>query len=327
MQTLLSVKNLVLHFDTYYGTVKALEDVSFDVRKEEVFGLVGETGCGKTVTSLAIIKLLPENAMIADGEVIFKGENLLDKSENEMRGIRGKEISMIFQDPSTSLNPIFKIKDQLVRVILTHQKIGKKEAYEKGVNLLKSVGLPDSERLMNSYPFELSGGMQQRIMIAIAISSNPDLLIADEPTSNLDVTIQAQILDLIKKCREETKASVLFITHDFGIVTEMCDRVGVMYAGNMAEIAPLRELLTNPLHPYTKALLLSIPTPGKKGEKLHVINGMVPDLLEPPTGCRFHPRCPHTMDICETKPPPVIKVGKDHLVSCYLMKKGDTKLE
>jgi oligopeptide/dipeptide ABC transporter ATP-binding protein len=325
MQPLLSVKNLVLHFDTYYGTVKALEGVSFDVGKEEVFGLVGETGCGKTVTSLAIIKLLPENAMIIDGKVIFKGENLLDKSEKEMRNIRGKEISMIFQDPSTSLNPIFKIKDQLLRVILTHQKIGKKEAYRKGVNLLKSVGLPDPERLMNSYPFELSGGMQQRIMIAIAISSNPDLLIADEPTSNLDVTIQAQILDLIKKCREETKASVLFITHDFGIVTEMCDRVGVMYAGNMAEIAPLRELLTNPLHPYTRALLPSIPTPGKRGKKLHVINGMVPDLLKPPTGCRFHPRCPHIMDICRTKTPPIIKVGKDHLVSCYLVENGDTK--
>lgn len=161
--------------------------------------------------------------------------------------------------------------------------------------------------------------MQQRIMIAIAISSNPDLLIADEPTSNLDVTIQAQILELIKKCREETRASVLFITHDFGIVTEMCDRIGVMYAGNMAEIAPLRELLTNPLHPYTKALLLSIPTPSKRGENLHVISGMVPDLLKPPTGCRFHPRCPHTMDVCKTKPPPVTKVGKDHLVSCYLM--------
>jgi len=325
MKTLLSVKNLVLHFDTYYGTVKALEGVSFDVGKEEVFGLVGETGCGKTVTSLAVIKLLPENAMILDGKVIFKGENLLDKSEKEMRNIRGKEISMIFQDPSTSLNPIFKIKDQLVRVILTHQKIGKKEAYRKGVNLLKSVGLPDPKRLMNSYPFELSGGMQQRVMIAIAISSNPDLLIADEPTSNLDVTIQAQILELIKKCREETRASVLFITHDFGIVTEMCDRVGVMYAGNMAEIAPLRELLTNPLHPYTRALLPSIPTPSKRGKKLHVINGMVPDLLKPPTGCRFHPRCPHTMDICRTKSPPVIKVGRDHLVSCYLVENGDTK--
>jgi oligopeptide/dipeptide ABC transporter ATP-binding protein len=326
MQPLLSVKNLVLHFDTFYGTVKALEGVSFDVGKEEVFGLVGETGCGKTVTSLAVIKLLPENAMIIDGQVIFKGENLLDKSEKEMRNIRGKEISMIFQDPSTSLNPIFKIKDQLLRVILTHQKIGKREAYRKGVNLLKSVGLPDPERLMNSYPFELSGGMQQRIMIAIAISSNPDLLIADEPTSNLDVTIQAQILDLIRKCREETRASVLFITHDFGIVTEMCDRVGVMYAGNMAEIAPLRELLTNPLHPYTRALLPSIPTPSKRGKKLHVINGMVPDLLKPPTGCRFHPRCPYSMDICKIKAPPAIKVGKDHLVSCYLVKNGDTKL-
>jgi peptide/nickel transport system ATP-binding protein len=327
MQPLLSVKNLVLHFDTFYGTVKALEGVSFDVRKREVFGLIGETGCGKTVTSLTVIKLLPENAIIVDGEVIFKGENLLDKNENEMRSIRGKQISMIFQDPSTSLNPIFKIKNQLIRVIRTHQKIGRKEAYKKGVNLLKSVGLPDPERLMNSYPFELSGGMQQRIMIAMAISSNPDMLIADEPTSNLDVTIQAQILDLIKKCREETGASVLFITHDFGIVTEMCDRVGVMYAGNMAEIAPLRELLTNPLHPYTKALLPSIPTPGKKGEKLHVINGMVPDLLKPPLGCRFHPRCPHAMDMCKTKPPPIIRVGKEHLVSCYLMKNGDVKVE
>jgi len=327
MSALLSVRNLVLHFDTYYGVVEALDGVSFDVRKEEVFGLVGETGCGKTVTSLTILRLLPENATIVDGEVIFKGENLLDKSEKEMRDVRGKEISMIFQDPSTSLNPVFKIKDQLTRVILTHQRVSKKEAYNKGINLMRSVGLPDPERLMNFYPFELSGGMQQRAMTSIAISSNPDLLIADEPTSNLDVTIQAQILDLLKQCREETRASVLFITHDFGIVTEMCDRVGVMYAGTMAEIALLGELLTNPLHPYTKALLASIPTPGKRGEKLHIITGMVPDLINPPPGCRFHPRCPHAMDICKTKSPPTFKVGKEHLVSCYLLESEGIKVE
>jgi len=318
LSDLLSVRNLVLHFGTYYGVVKALDGVSFDVRREEVFGLVGETGCGKTVTSLTILKLLPENAMIVDGEVIFKGENLLDKSEEEMRDLRGREISMIFQDPSTSLNPLFTVKDQLVRVLLTHQKINKEEAYERGIDLLRSVGLPDPERLMGFYPFELSGGMQQRVMIAIAISSNPDLLIADEPTSNLDVTIQAQILDLIKRCKEETGASILFITHDFGIVTEICDRVGVMYAGIMAEIAPLRELLTKPLHPYTKGLLASIPTPGKRGESLHVIRGMVPELIKPPSGCRFHPRCPSVMDVCRVKSPPVIKIGEEHLVTCHL---------
>jgi len=314
----LSVRNLVLHFGTYYGVVKALDGISFDVRREEVFGLVGETGCGKTVTSLTILKLLPENAMIVGGEVIFKGENLLDKSEEEMRDLRGREISMIFQDPSTSLNPLFTVKDQLVRVLLTHQKINKDEAYERGINLLRSVGLPDPERLMGFYPFELSGGMQQRVMIAIAVSSNPDLLIADEPTSNLDVTIQAQILDLIKRCKEETGASILFITHDFGIVTEICDRVGVMYAGIMAEIAPLRELLTKPLHPYTKGLLASIPTPGKRGERLHVIRGMVPELIKPPSGCRFHPRCPSVMDVCRVKSPPIIKIGEEHLVTCHL---------
>ena len=318
MSNILSVRNLVLHFGTYYGVVKALEGVSFDVRREEVFGLVGETGCGKTVTSLTILKLLPENAMILDGEVIFNGENILDKSEEEMRDLRGREISMIFQDPSTSLNPLFTVKDQLVRVLLTHQKINKEEAYERGINLLRSVGLPDPERLMGFYPFELSGGMQQRVMIAIAISSNPDLLIADEPTSNLDVTIQAQILDLIKRCKEETGASILFITHDFGIVTEICDRVGVMYAGIMAEIAPLRELLTKPLHPYTKGLLASIPTPGKRGERLHVIRGMVPELIKPPSGCRFHPRCPSVMDVCRMKRPPIIKIGEEHLVTCHL---------
>ena len=322
LSDLLSVRNLVLHFDTYYGVVRALDGVSFDVRREEVFGLVGETGCGKTVTSLTILKLLPENAMIGGGEVIFKGENLLDKSEEEMKDVRGGEISMIFQDPSTSLNPLFTVKDQLVRVLLTHQKINKEEAYRRGINLLRSVGLPDPERLMGFYPFELSGGMQQRVMIAIAISSNPDLLIADEPTSNLDVTIQAQILELIKRCKEETGASVLFITHDFGIVTEICDRVGVMYAGITAEIAPLRELLTDPLHPYTKGLLASIPTPGKRGERLHVIRGTVPELINPPSGCRFHPRCPSAMDVCRIKSPPTIKIGEEHLVTCHLYETG-----
>ena len=318
---LLSVRDLVIHFVTYDGVVKALDGVNFDIYRGEVFGLIGETGCGKTVTSLSILGLLPENARIISGKIFFKGENLLENPE-KLKDIRGKGISMIFQDPATSLNPLYTVGNQITKVILTHQEISKEEARKKAIDLLKSVGLPDPERIMKFYPFELSGGMQQRIMIAIALSSNPDLLIADEPTSALDVTIQAQILDLLKKIRDERNISILFITHNFGIVAEMCDRIGVMYAGTVVEIGSVENILGNPMHPYTKGLLASIPMPGKRGQKLAIIKGTVPSLLNPPSGCRFHPRCPNAMDICRKEKPESIEIENGHFVACHLYKRG-----
>lgn len=318
---LLSVRDLVIHFVTYDGIVKALDGVSFDIYRGEVFGLIGETGCGKTVTSLSILGLLPENARIISGKIFFKGENLLENPD-KLKGIRGKGISMIFQDPATSLNPLYTVGDQIIKVILTHQNVSKEKAKKKAIDLLKSVGLPDSERIMKFYPFELSGGMQQRVMIAIALSSNPDLVIADEPTSALDVTIQAQILDLLKKIRDERNISILFITHNFGIVAEMCDRIGVMYAGTIAEIGSVENVLGNPMHPYTKDLLASIPMPGRRGQKLAIIKGTVPSLLDPPPGCRFHPRCPYAMNICQKEKPESIEVEDGHFVACHLYRRG-----
>ncbi|MHA1723115.1 MAG: ABC transporter ATP-binding protein [Candidatus Baldrarchaeia archaeon] len=318
---LLSVRDLVIHFVTYDGIVKALDGVSFDIYRGEVFGLIGETGCGKTVTSLSILGLLPENARIISGKIFFKGENLLENPD-KLRGIRGKGISMIFQDPATSLNPLYTVGNQITKVILTHQNVSKEEARKKAIDLLKSVGLPDPERIMKFYPFELSGGMQQRVMIAIALSSNPDLLIADEPTSALDVTIQAQILDLLKKIRDERNISILFITHNFGIVAEMCDRIGVMYAGTVVEIGSVENILGNPMHPYTKGLLASIPMPGRRGQKLAIIRGTVPSLLDPPPGCRFHPRCPNAMDICRKEKPESVEVEDGHFVACHLFRRG-----
>ncbi len=318
---LLSVRDLVIHFVTYDGIVKALDGVSFDIYRGEVFGLIGETGCGKTVTSLSILGLLPENARIISGKIFFKGENLLENPD-KLKGIRGKGISMIFQDPATSLNPLYTVGNQITKVILTHQNVSKEEAKKKAIDLLKSVGLPDPERIMKFYPFELSGGMQQRVMIAIALSSNPDLLIADEPTSALDVTIQAQILDLLKKIRDERNISILFITHNFGIVAEMCDRIGVMYAGTVVEIGSVENILGNPMHPYTKGLLASIPMPGRRGQKLAIIRGTVPSLLDPPPGCRFHPRCPNAMDICRKEKPESVEVEDGHFVACHLFRRG-----
>jgi len=318
---LLSVRDLVIHFVTYDGIVKALDGVSFDIYRGEVFGLIGETGCGKTVTSLSILGLLPENARIISGKIFFKGENLLENPD-KLKGIRGKGISMIFQDPATSLNPLYTVGNQITKVILTHQNVSKEEAKKKAIDLLKSVGLPDPERIMKFYPFELSGGMQQRVMIAIALSSNPDLLIADEPTSALDVTIQAQILDLLKKIRDERNISILFITHNFGIVAEMCDRIGVMYAGTVVEIGSVENILGNPMHPYTKGLLASIPMPGRRGQKLAIIRGTVPSLLDPPPGCRFHPRCPNAMDICRKEKPESVEVEVGHFVACHLYRRG-----
>jgi peptide/nickel transport system ATP-binding protein len=314
---LLSVRKLKVHFITYDGVVQALDDVSFQIEREQIFGLVGETGCGKTVTSLAILRLLPDNAKILNGEILLKGEDLLKKTENEFRKLRGGNISMIFQDPASSLNPVFTIERQLLRVIQEHSPTSYDEAKQRVVKLLEEVGLPEPHRVLKLYPHELSGGMQQRVMLAAALSSEPDLLIADEPTSAIDVTIQAQILELLKQLKKEKGLSVLLITHNMGVVAESCDKVGVMYAGNIVETGSLRDVLKNPRHPYVRALLAAIPTPLLLGKTLPEIKGTVPSLLNPPSGCRFHPRCPYATTICtESIPSPKILTAM-HQVSCY----------
>ncbi|AEC51398.1 dipeptide ABC transporter, dipeptide-binding protein [Pyrococcus sp. NA2] len=320
MKELLRVEDLYVNFRTLWGVAKVLNGVNFTIKEGEIFGLVGETGCGKSVTASTILRLLPPNAEVS-GKIIFKGENLLEKSEEEMRKIRGKEISIIFQDPMTSLNPLFKIRDQMIDIITLHNNVSKEEAEERAKDLLKSVGLPDPDRILNSYPHELSGGMRQRVMIAMALSSNPSLLIADEPTTALDVTVQKQILNLILELKETYNFSVLFITHDLGVVAEICDRVGVMYAGNIVEIASTEELFENPLHPYTKGLLSVVPDPRYK-KKLKPLRGSVPSLINPPSGCRFHPRCNYATEICTKEKPKLSEYSPGHFVACHLYKGG-----
>ena len=366
---LLSIRNLRTYFYTYAGVVKALEGVNLDIHKGETVGLVGETGCGKSVTSLSILRLVPSPpGKIVDGEVWFHDIDLLKISEEEMRRIRGKKITMVFQDPMTYINPVLTMGDQVSEVILLHQDLNqevirmkiedlteklkqlnpsssraqelksridqlkvmeanppkaskrdlKRAAAKKTIDVLKLVRMPYPDKVVNQYPHELSGGMRQRAMIAMALSCGPELLIADEATTSLDVTIQAQILHLLNELKKEIGASILIITHDLGIVAEMCDKVGVMYAGNMIEYADTKALFKNPLHPYTKGLLDSIPKLHKDVERLKIIPGMVPNLINPPTGCRFHPRCPSVMDICSTNFPPTTEPEPNHFVNCYL---------
>lgn len=315
--SLLRVRNLKTYFYTYRGTVKALEGVNFDVGRTETMGLVGETGCGKSVTSLSILRLIQHPGKILEGEVFFEGQDLLKLSEAEMRGIRGNQISMIFQEPAVSLNPCLKIGFQIAETISIHQDIAIKKSRDQVIDMLQVVGIPDPEKIMNTYPHELSGGMAQRVMIAMMLSTRPKLLIADEPTSSLDVTIQAQILRLLKDLIQDVEASVLLITHDLGIVAETCDRVTVMYAGLVAESSDVRNVLKNPQHPYTVGLLKALPRPGMRGD-LHTIPGLVPDLVNPPSGCRFHPRCLHAMKKCSIEIPPMFKAAADHHVACFL---------
>jgi len=315
----LIVRNLRTYFYTYEGVVKALDGVNLRIKKEETVGLVGETGCGKSVTALSIMRLIQwPPGKIIDGEIIFNGENLLEKSEKEMRDIRGEKIAMIFQEPMTALNPVFTIGSQIQEIIMRHQKVSKKEAAKKAIEKIREVGLPDPEKVFNQYPHELSGGMRQRALIAMALSCNPDLLIADEPTTFLDVTVQAQILRLINKMIEKLHASMLLITHNLGIVAQMCDRVAVMYAGNIVEDSDVKSLFKDPMHPYTKSLMETIPKLTESRRRLSVIRGSVPNLIYPPPGCRFHPRCPYVMEICRKKKPEPVDVGNNHLVSCFL---------
>lgn len=375
-EILLEVKDLKTQFFTEEGVVKAVDGISFKIFKDEVLGLVGETGCGKSVTALSILRLVREPGKIINGEIIFNGLDLLNLSEKEMRDYRGNEITMIFQDPLNSLNPVFSVGKQISEVFLLHQeellkdildkrrlerknktieykqlkeklknererlteeeiiedeekiKRIKKEIthypnmddvlVDKGVEILKEVGIADEKGILKRYPHELSGGMRQRVMIAMALSCNPKLLIADEPTTALDVTIQAQILELMQDLKKRFKTSILLITHDLGVIAEICDRVTVMYSGSIVEYAPSKDLFKKPRHPYTQGLINAIPTVEKRDTKLKTIRGMVPNLIYPPSGCRFHPRCSERLQICDKVKPRWIEIEPKYFLSCHL---------
>ena len=371
-EKLLEITNLRTYFYTEEGVVKAVDDVSLDIYKNEVLGLVGETGCGKSVTALSILRLVREPGKIVEGYIKYKGTNLLDLMETEMRSFRGKNITMIFQDPLNSLNPVISVGDQISEVFLLHQQdILKKELDERllerknkrnkkkelkkqlgeltgeelnkikkeikklkaetnhipvikdvlldsAANIIKEVGIADARGILKRYPHELSGGMRQRIMIAMALSCHPDLLIADEPTTALDVTIQAQILDLMKALKKRFQTSILLITHDLGIIADMCDRVAVMYSGSIVEYATAFDLFKNPRHPYTQGLIAAIPSIEKKNQKLQTIRGMVPNLIYPPSGCRFHPRCDKRLEICDNIKPTFLEIGERYYIACHL---------
>jgi oligopeptide/dipeptide ABC transporter ATP-binding protein len=319
---LLEVNGLSTCFFTHKGIVPAVSNVQFTVDKSKVVAIVGESGSGKSVTAQSILRLVSKPGKIMEGEVLFNNEDLLKKSTKEICRIRGRDISMIFQEPMTSLNPVIKCGNQIREVLRLHSRLQKKEEKEYVIELLNMVGIPEPKRRLNEYPHQLSGGMRQRIMIAIAIACEPQLLIADEPTTALDVTIQAQILDLIKDLQKKMKMSILLITHDFGIVAKMADEVIVMYTGKVLEQGSAYDVLNNPLHPYTQGLLESIPTLESGGkhskEKLYCIKGMVPSLLELPKGCSFSPRCEKAMDICYQESPKLIVTGDNRKVSCWL---------
>ncbi|MCR9074118.1 MAG: ABC transporter ATP-binding protein [Alphaproteobacteria bacterium] len=321
---LLSVRDLRLEFATFDGVYQAIDGISFDIAPGESIGIVGETGCGKSVTAKSIMGLLPSPpARVRAGEILFDGEDLLTVGENRLREIRGNDIAMIFQDPMTYLNPVFSVGTQLVDVIMAHQRgkpkserMTKQEARDHAVDMLRKVNLPNPERQLESYPYQLSGGMRQRVLIAMALSGRPKLLIADEPTTALDVTIQAQILDLIDELRADFGLSVLMITHDLGVVASVCDRVVVMYAGQVVENASVERLFDHPAHPYTRGLLASVPHPGRPAASLSGIPGSLPNLLDPPSGCRFLGRCSLAGDDCLTRPVPVALADR-HEAACW----------
>jgi oligopeptide/dipeptide ABC transporter ATP-binding protein len=324
---LLEVKGLKTYFYTEDGVVRAVDGVSFEVYPGEVLGLVGESGCGKSVTSLSIMRLISKPGRIDEGQILLDGEDLLKLPEEEMIKVRGNRISMIFQQPQTALNPVFRVGDQLAEVLDVHQDLGKEAGWKRAVALLKMVGVPDPERRAEAYPHELSGGMAQRVMIAMALACVPELLIADEPTTALDVTIQAQILDLMRDLRREMGTSVILITHDLGVVAEMAERVAVMYAGEIVEQTDVNTLFDQPLHPYTQGLIGSIPVLGEIKERLDVIPGSVPNLINLPPGCRFAPRCQarfkYACTICAEVKPELVEVKQGHLVRCWLYQNAE----
>jgi oligopeptide/dipeptide ABC transporter ATP-binding protein len=323
----LEVKGLKTYFYTEDGVVRAVDGVNFEVYPGEVLGLVGESGCGKSVTSLSIMRLISKPGNIDEGQILLDGEDLLKLPEDEMIKVRGNRISMIFQQPQTALNPVFKVGDQLAEVLDVHQDLGKDAGWKRAVALLKMVGVPDPERRAEAYPHELSGGMAQRVMIAMALACVPELLIADEPTTALDVTIQAQILDLMRDLRREMGTSVILITHDLGVVAEMAERVAVMYAGEIVEQTDVNTLFDEPLHPYTQGLIGSIPILGEIKERLDVIPGSVPNLVNLPPGCRFAPRCQarfkYNLTICAEVKPELEEVKQGHFVRCWLYQNAE----
>jgi oligopeptide/dipeptide ABC transporter ATP-binding protein len=329
VKPLLEVKNLKTYFYTEDGVVRAVDGVNFEVYPGEVLGLVGESGCGKSVTSLSIMRLIAKPGRVDAGEILLDGENLLELPEQEMIKVRGNRISMIFQQPQTALNPVFKVGDQLSEVLNVHQDLGKDAGWKRAIQLLKMVGVPDPERRAEAYPHELSGGMAQRVMIAMALACVPELLIADEPTTALDVTIQAQILDLMRDLRREMGTSVILITHDLGVVAEMAERVAVMYAGEIVEQTDVNSLFDEPLHPYTQGLIGSIPVLGQIKERLDVIPGSVPNLINLPSGCRFAPRCQarfkYGLSICTEIKPELDEVKPGHHVRCWLYTSASTE--
>ena len=322
-QEVLRVRNLRTYFHTRRGIVKAVDGASFSVARGETLGIVGESGSGKSITSLSILKLLPKPVgRIEDGEIRFCGEDLLKKSEREMRRLRGKRISMILQDPMSSLNPVLTIGDQVTEPLRQHNGLGSRDAWKKAAELLARVHIPSPERRLRQYPHEMSGGMRQRVVSAIGLSCEPELLIADEPTTALDVTIQAQVLELLRALQRELRFAMIFITHDLSVVATICDRVAVMYAGRIVEFGTTRQLFQNPGHPYTIALLNSLPKLDVKSDRLESIPGQPPDQTNLPKGCRFAPRCPKAMEICREEYPPAFKLDETQTASCWLHEKG-----
>ncbi len=320
---LLEIRSLRTYFRTPRGVVRAVDGVDLTVDEGEVLGVVGESGCGKSVMALSVLRLLPQPpAFTAGGEIRFRGENLLELDNEAIRRIRGNRISMIFQEPMTALNPVFTVGNQLAEVFRVHQRLSRRQARERAVHMLGRVGIPSPERRYRAYPHEMSGGMRQRVMIAMALACRPDLLLADEPTTALDVTIQAQILDLMAELRRDLGTAVVLITHDMGVVAETADRVAVMYLGRVVEEAPTLELFARPLHPYTRGLLRAIPSVSGGQRSLYEIPGAVPSPLDLPGGCPFHPRCPEGVDVCRRKRPPLEAAGPAHRVACWLAPRG-----
>lgn len=317
-ETILSIENLRIHFETFAGEVQAIRGVNLKLQKGETLALVGESGSGKSVTAKSVMKLLSNNAVVKEGSITFKGENILEKSERDMQSIRGKEIAMVFQDPMTSLDPTMKIGKQITEVIIKHEKVSKEEANKRAEELLELVGIPNAKERMKQYPHQFSGGQRQRIVIAIALACNPDVLIADEPTTALDVTIQAQILELLKELQQQFQMAIIFITHDLGVVANVADRVAVMYAGKVVEVGTVDEVFYNPQHPYTWGLLRSMPTL-HTGDTLYAIPGSPPDLLDPPVGDAFALRSDVALEIDRVMEPPMFEVSPTHFAATWLL--------
>lgn len=324
-EPILRVEGLRTYFYTYAGIVKAVDNITLEVNQGETLGVVGESGSGKTVTAQSIMRIVPEPGKIVEGKIEFRGKNLLSLKEKQMQRLRGKEIAYIFQDPTTTLDPVYTVGDQLAEVIMRHQKLTKHAALEKAIQLLHTVEIADPEIRINQYPHQLSGGTKQRIAIARALSCEPSLLIADEPTTALDVTIQAQILDLLRELQRKLGVSMMLITHDMGIVAEICDRVTVLYAGQVCETGTAEQVFENPKHPYTEALLTSVPSLTLRKDKLSVIPGNVPNLIKPPSGCRFHPRCSYVRQVCVDEVPVLEPTGDDRWVHCHRHRELDLK--